>query len=121
MKKSKAYYDALDRVFTRLESMTAGEFEILLNRQDILNLDYLKLEAEVPEEIMSIHSKTGTKVRYLDYNGTDYDREQAKASGLVKGEIYTVMFTEVGSWSSEVILEEVPGGHNTVMFSEVKD
>lgn len=67
----------------------------------------------------SIHSFS-RRVRYLDENGHDADREFAAASGLVKGQVYDVAGIEVGSWNTSVWLKGFPGlPFNSVMFEDV--
>ena len=71
---------------------------------------------------MNIYAERGTKVMYMGRNGLDYHREEAAKAGLTVGSIYTVLATDVGSWSSSVILKETGEqvDFNTVMFKEVK-
>ncbi len=70
-------------------------------------------------EIMNIYSAPGTKVRFLNKNGYEYDLEHARKY-LNTNRIYTVRNIDVGGWSSTVYLEEVPGEYfNTVCFKEV--
>jgi hypothetical protein len=69
---------------------------------------------------MDIYSEEGTKVRFRNKGGYDSEPKNAVKARLVEGEIYTVNFTNVGGWSSDVILKEFPGRRfNTVMFEEV--
>lgn len=69
---------------------------------------------------MNIYAPPGSEVRYLDKNGYDIQRENAKKAGLVKGEIYIVSDIEVGRSSSVVFLEGFKDGFNTVMFRGVR-
>lgn len=65
---------------------------------------------------MNIYSQPGTKVIFLDKNGTDSDRENAERI-LKVGQIYTVKSINVQSWISYVTLKEVPNRmFNSVMF-----
>ena len=71
---------------------------------------------------MDLKTKIGSKVKYLDENGYDRDREWAQHMGLKKGEVYTVRFVDIGSWSSSVWLDEIEGASfNTVMFKNVEE
>lgn len=62
----------------------------------------------------------GRKVRFLNNNG--YDSERERASRYFKeGQILTVKDIYVGSWSSDVEFIEFPGKEfNTVMFEDVE-
>ena len=76
-------------------------------------------EPEPIEESMNIYSRAGTKVKFLDKNGYDSQREYARKF-FSKGNILTVSDIEVGSFSSTVEFEEFPGKmFNTVMFGKV--
>lgn len=78
-------------------------------------------EKEDSFDTMDIYSDSGTKVKFMNRNGTEHDRNYAIDNGLWTTEVYTVDYTEVGSWCSEVFLKEFPSkGFNTVMFKEVK-
>lgn len=68
---------------------------------------------------MNIYASRGSKVSFLNKNGYDRDLTYANEAGLKEGEVYTVLETEVGSWSSSVSLLEFPGkSFNTVMFDD---
>lgn len=61
---------------------------------------------------MDIYAKRGHKVmaNYVDgkiCGGHDYQAEQAERV-LKEGEVYTVDYTEVGGWSTDVVLIEFP-------------
>ena len=61
----------------------------------------------------------GDKVRFMNKNGYDPERERAlKAIGLER--IVTVVECDIGSSSSSYTFEEVPGSWNTVMFDRVE-
>lgn len=65
---------------------------------------------------MDIYSPSGTTVYFLDQNGYDSERETARKY-FIEGEILTVKGINVGSWSSSVEFNELPGKwFNTVMF-----
>jgi hypothetical protein len=60
----------------------------------------------------------GDKVRFMNQNGYDTEREKAlKAIGLER--IVTVVHCDIGSSSSSYTFEEVPGKWNTVMFDKI--
>lgn len=73
---------------------------------------------------MNIYAKKGTKVIPLFENkeitgGYDGDKKHAMKF-LKEGEFYTVDYTEVSSWHTDVFLEEFPGkAFNSVHFAEV--
>jgi len=68
---------------------------------------------------MDIYSVSGTKVMFLDKNGSDYDRVEAEKV-LKVGQIYTIVDIQVSSWISHVKLEEVSGRFNSVMFDNIR-
>lgn len=69
--------------------------------------------------MMDIYCNPGTKVRYLDENGYDGDREYARKF-MQKDQTFTVEYVNVGNWSSLVAFRELPGKEfNTAMFEEV--
>ena len=53
---------------------------------------------------MNIYARRGYKVVYLDKNGFEHDTINARKKGLVKGQVYTVSYTDVGSWRTDVFL-----------------
>ena len=62
----------------------------------------------------------GRKVKYLNKNGADYQREQANLH-FQEGQTLTVKEIYVGSWSSEVEFVEYPFlKFNTVMFEDLE-
>lgn len=69
---------------------------------------------------MNIYTLPGTKVRFTAEGGQESENAEAR-SLLEIGGLYTVKETEVGNWCSEVYLEEVKGGFNTVMFEDAED
>lgn len=73
---------------------------------------------------MNIYAKKGTKVVGVFKNNIitgGYDGDKEHASKYIKeGEVYTVDYTEVSSWHTDVFLEEFPGNcFNSVHFAEV--
>lgn len=69
---------------------------------------------------MDIYSSPGTKVRFLNQNGHDYQREDA-LKYFAEGQVLTVDEIDVGSWSSSVKFQELPGKwFNTVMFGRIE-
>ena len=68
---------------------------------------------------MNIYSKAGSKVIYLDENGYDSQRDHCNSLGLIRGKEYTVKYTVIHSYCSEVCLVEYPEFEfNTVMFGD---
>ncbi|MHA2280289.1 MAG: hypothetical protein ACXAC5_05515 [Promethearchaeota archaeon] len=69
---------------------------------------------------MDIYSPPGTKVTFLDRNGTELDRAEAERI-LKVGQIYIIESINVGSWRSDVTLEEIPNKtFNSVMFDNIR-
>lgn len=66
---------------------------------------------------MDIYAPPGTKIVFLGKNGTSFDQEEARTV-LEVGKTYTLAYSEIGSWRTEIFLEEVSGGFNSVMFLE---
>lgn len=67
---------------------------------------------------MDIYSPKGSKVIFNNVKGHDYDLEHARKY-LKEGQEYTVDFTDVSSWSTNVYLEEFPDiAFNSVMFND---
>ncbi len=66
---------------------------------------------------MDIYAVTGTKIVFIGKNGTSFDQEQARLV-LEVGKTYTLAYSEIGSWKTEIYLEEISGGFNSVMFLE---
>lgn len=58
----------------------------------------------------------GTKVRFLNRNGYEYEREHASNIFDVS-RTYTVKTCAIGNWKSSYSFEEVDGRYNTVMFA----
>lgn len=67
---------------------------------------------------MNIYAQSGHKVVYLDENGYEGDRNYAREKGFVKGGVYEVKHTEVGSCHTSVYFHDMIGGHNSVMFED---
>lgn len=69
--------------------------------------------------VMDNNAESGTMVRFaFPTNGYLSDQEFAKQY-LSEGMIYTVDFTDVGSWHTDVYLKEFPGKpFNSVLFEE---
>lgn len=69
---------------------------------------------------ITIHPEN-TKVIFTGENGYDSDRNRILSEGVKVGDILTVCAIEIQEWSSTVLLEEIPGWHNTVCFDDVSD
>lgn len=70
---------------------------------------------------MNIYANSGHKVvaKHLDW-GYEPDKEQAHKY-LEQDAIYTVSYTEVSSWHTDVYLEEIPGvKFNSVHFEDAQ-
>lgn len=73
---------------------------------------------------MNIYAKKGTKIIGLFENNViigGYELDKKNASEHIKeGEIYTVNYTDVGSWHTDVFLEEIQGRcFNSVHFADI--
>jgi hypothetical protein len=68
---------------------------------------------------MDIYAEEGHKIKFTSPNaGYEYDQKQAETHLLVN-ETYTVERTEVGNFSTDVYLKEVPGlKFNSVLFDD---
>lgn len=70
---------------------------------------------------MPINSEKGTKVVYTATGGHDLQIETANKY-LKKGQIYTVLRTDIHNFHTDVYLQEVPDiSFNSVHFDEVRD
>lgn len=68
---------------------------------------------------MNIYASENDTVKFLNKNGTDWDRQYANKH-LKEGEILTVDNVYVGNFNSDVEFKEHPGiRFNTVMFEDV--
>ena len=68
------------------------------------------------QDPMDIYSEEGTKVIYTGEGGYDHHKKHADKY-LKVGETYTVDYTDVGGWNTDVYLKEVPNeGFNSVHF-----
>ncbi len=67
---------------------------------------------------MDIYTKPGKKVKFLNKNGYDWQKEEA-AKVLNTEDEYTVVDIDIGGWMSDVYLEGFPHPFNTVMFENV--
>ncbi len=63
----------------------------------------------------------GDKVKFLDKNGLDIDRDLAKKHGLKRGEIYKLSGIEAYNWTTSIKLEGINGYFNSVMFEKYED
>lgn len=67
---------------------------------------------------MDIYCEPGHKVKFINDNGHDYERESA-AKILDTDTIYKVEYVDIHGWSSYVKLKGIQGTFNTVMFIDV--
>jgi hypothetical protein len=69
------------------------------------------------EEEMNIYAPEGTKVKYTGQNGSNNDQEYANKH-LKIGNTYTIAFTDVDDYHTDVCLKEVPNQvFNSVHFT----
>lgn len=72
------------------------------------------------QEPIDIYSEEGTKVKYTGEGGYDHHKKQANKH-LKVGEIYTIEYTDVGGWHTDVYLKEVPNqAFNSVHFVDAE-
>ena len=68
---------------------------------------------------MKIDAKENTKVIYTGKGGYNYHKEDANKH-LIKGNVYTVLRTEIGGFYTDVYLKEFPTQNfNSVMFQDI--
>lgn len=68
---------------------------------------------------MNIYAAPGSKIVFTGEGGRDAERALARRL-LTVGQAYTVKYTNVLNWSTEVYLEETDDGpFNSVMFEDV--
>ena len=79
--------------------------------------EYMIIEPAYEIDEDDFHVK-GTRVRFLNKNGYDMERERAFKE-IGEGRIVTVKTCSVGRSSSNYTFEEVPGSWNTVMFEKI--
>lgn len=72
-------------------------------------------------EPIDIYSPSGTKVKFNDCHGHDWEREEARKI-LNTTDIYTIEYIDVGDWSSNLYLKEFPNTlFNSVLFSSTEE
>ncbi len=73
-------------------------------------------------KVMNIYALKGHKIKFVNpTSGYQYEQDTAKAH-LIIGKEYTVEQTSVGSWHTEVYIEEVPDvGFNSCLFEDVSN
>jgi len=70
---------------------------------------------------MNIYSLYGTRVKFHKSN-RDHSSFVSANETLEDGKIYTVDFTVVQGWRTDVYLVEITGnGFNSVLFEEISD
>ena len=68
---------------------------------------------------MDIYAKKGTKVIYTGKGGYDHHKEHANRY-LKIGKVYTVNYTDVSAWHTDVYLKEFPNeGFNSAHFEQI--
>jgi len=68
---------------------------------------------------MDIYSAPGTKVKFNDFHGSNFDRNYIKSIGVKKDDILTVVNTVVHDWSTDVYFEEIEGAFNSCCFDDL--
>ena len=69
---------------------------------------------------MYIYAENGTKIRYTGNGGWDYQRESANKI-LTIGQDYTVDYTVVHGWYTDVYLIEIPDiSFNSCLFEDIE-
>lgn len=80
---------------------------------------YLWIDEQEYGRYFSDESPYGRKVKFLNKNGYDHEREEARKY-FEEGQILTVKEIYVGGWSSTVEFVELPNiKFNTVMFGDI--
>lgn len=70
------------------------------------------------DDRMNIRSARGTRVVFDADGGRAGDAEHAIQSGLERGKVYTVKYTRIDGFSTDVRLVEVPGKlFNSCLFA----
>lgn len=68
---------------------------------------------------MNIYAEEGHKVVFSNPNAGLFIHQEMAAKHLTVGETYTVDYTDVGGWSTDVYLKEVDGVRfNSVLFED---
>jgi hypothetical protein len=69
---------------------------------------------------MNIYAESGDKITYCNPNsGYQYDQEKA-AKYLTLGNTYTIDYTDVSGWRTDVYIQEFPEiSFNSVMFEDI--
>lgn len=79
------------------------------------------MEESEETETMNIHAQPGTKIKVTEktaQNGYEGDKEKVQKY-LSIGKTYTVGYTQVYGWCTDVYLQELPGkAFNSVNFTE---
>lgn len=74
------------------------------------------------EDTMDIHSPNGTMVVFMFPNAGWREDQRVAKKHLAVGGKYTVDYTEVHNWHTDVYLKEVPNvAFNSVHFQELYD
>ena len=72
---------------------------------------------------MNINAPAGTKVKFHRRDKSDFSKNyfRRENESLQDGKVYTVLYTIIGGWHTDVFLSELPGkGFNSVCFEEVE-
>lgn len=89
--------------------------------------DYVRMHGSNPriidpcvtlEEALAGWFPKGTKAKWVDHNGYDYQRDQAREK-IGTDRILTVKCCRIGHSSSTYEFEEVEGQWNSVMFEKI--
>lgn len=81
---------------------------------------YSGVRCEEVGERVNIYTIAGDKIKFIDENGHEDQREFAKKN-FPKGTILTIKEIDIDSWCSYVTVEEFPNlKFNTVMFEDIK-
>lgn len=69
---------------------------------------------------MNIYAKKGHKVRLTTINAGQKPEQEVVKQHLLLNEVYTIDYTNVSNWATQVYLQEVPGiQFNSVFFTDV--
>lgn len=82
----------------------------------------MKIEKNIqipPDESMNIYAKAFTRIKYTGKHGSEFDKKHANKH-LKIGETYTIDYTDICEWHTDVYLKEVPNEYfNSVHFENI--
>jgi hypothetical protein len=105
-----------NRILT--EKLKIAEQEIFLYKSKLTFSEQIEISGK---KYANIHSKRGTKIRFMAEGGNDYQKQESKKI-LTVGKIYTLWFAEIDTSSTDFILEEFPDKRfNSSLFYRIEE